>query len=56
VAAFGRKRVRDAREAGTASSGFRDHAKRWCAALVETRMVLLGLSEEVDRLVHGESK
>jgi hypothetical protein len=27
----------------------------WCAALVETRLVLLALSEEVDRLVHGES-
>jgi hypothetical protein len=25
------------------------------AALVETRLVLLTLSEEVDRLVHGES-
>jgi hypothetical protein len=27
----------------------------WSAALVETRLVLLGLSEEVDRLVHGGS-
>jgi hypothetical protein len=27
----------------------------WCAAPVETRLVLLALSAEVDRLVHGES-
>jgi hypothetical protein len=27
----------------------------WGPALVETRLVLLALTEEVDRLVHGES-
>jgi hypothetical protein len=27
----------------------------WCAALVETRLMLVALSEEVDRLVHGDA-
>lgn len=45
----------DAREAERRQADFRMHPKQWCAALVEMPLVLLALSEEVDRLVHGES-
>jgi hypothetical protein len=33
----------------------RQNVPAWCAALVEVRLLLLALSEEVDRLAHGKS-